>query len=186
MQNSWEKGWFGPWIVEKRTALARPELAWSCWANTRWPVVSRQGNRWSATRNTGVRGGAGCRRAWGRGHQSIWAAQGGEEEARGTTDQGVTLWLTGWCLQAAQGLVSVWRGLWKGYHQAKAVKSQRGWGPLAGAGSMGCFTPTLLTSAHQKLQEASFFCNVPPVPSTEKADHRAQCWKEFHWLSQSI
>ena len=102
----------------------------------------------------------------------------------------VWLWLIGSCLQVAQGLVSMWKGLWKCYHQAKAVKSQRGWRPLAGAGSTRCFTPTLLISVHQKLQEVSFFCNVPPVPSTEKADHRAhykeERWKEFHWLSQSI
>ena len=34
---------------------------------------------------------AGCRWVWGRGHQSIQTAQGGEEAASGITDQGVTL-----------------------------------------------------------------------------------------------
>lgn len=117
-----------------------------------------------------------------------------EEEkvlAEGMTAECVTLQAVGSACRLHRVLVSKWRGLRKGDHQAEAAKSQRDPGPVVQAGFMGCpYTHTADLLTHQKFQEASFFCNVSPVPSTKKAYHHAhikgKCLKKSHWSSYSM
>lgn len=140
------------------------------------PMASRQGSRQSATSDRGVQWKSGCQRVWGRGQQSAQSAQGGGEEGGACRRDHSSVCDSLSCRQSV-GCTGF------GFHVERAAERLApGQSCKVTQGPRGLWLGRLSGVPHthaadlspSATAEVSSFCNVPPVPSTEKAYHRAR------------